>query len=127
MKTETELKETWCPFARQGIVEGIAVNRDCRDEITESCLCIGLACSQCVDGGAVIEDGPWEKDKTPEGDGWYLKRIYTTDNSTAGQRWLRETGERHAYCGQNTGEAMRQEIIGAVNIIENAINRINPN
>jgi hypothetical protein len=116
MKTETELKGTWCPWM------------DGRQYLTGSekgsCACIGLDCSQCVDGGAVyetrdvVEDTDTGKLRQPDGEGWkMIGGMRSKDH-----RWQRETGERHAYCGRNIGEALRQELSGLAFAIENINN-----
>ena len=122
MKTETELKQTWCPFARglavikQGDIPIAAagVNMSEQSGVVMS-LCIGLACSQCVDCGPVVETMPaimsdGTKQKRPDGDGWRIA-------GARGEYWQRETGERHVYCGRNTGEALRQELSGMAQAI----------
>ena len=127
MKTETELKKTWCPMAR-----GLAVVKIGDVPITAAgvnmteqtgagelmTLCIGLACSQCVDCGPMVEVNvvpmaetmASQQDSRPEGDGWKLSGTYGVGKPPTTVRWTRETGERHVYCGQNTGEALRQEV-----------------
>ena len=105
MKTETELKKTWCPYRRG---TQFAAERDC----------IGFACSQCVDCGAVRETGPSEDMNRPDGEGWLLR------GAPANKVWIRDTGEKHAYCGRNVGEALRQELHGMAQSLLNAINNI---
>lgn len=137
MKTETELKKTWCPMARNlttvnvGAVPVAAtgVNMGKQSGVGDvMSLCIGLACSQCVDCGAVMETeehraGTQKEIKSREADGW----IYVPSFAGNARHWRRETGERHVYCGQNTGEAMRQEVASALGHLMDAILRINPN
>ena len=140
MRTETELKQTWCPMARVATYhrdswnaetehihdpKSPAVNREtgtidrtrAENRIPGGCFCIGLACSQCVDCGPVVEIGdripddiltPDHDPNKPKGKGWKNKQALL--GAKRFQRWERETGERHVYCGQNTGEALRQEV-----------------
>ena len=136
MKTETELMETWCPFVRHtaDAIES-ATNRWGYNEKLqtnpEECRCIGLACSQCVDCGAVVEredmTGPsgagQEEILRRQADGW------TYQGSRPGKPpyWFRKTDERLVYCGRNTGEALRQEVARTLDCVIDAINRFNPN
>lgn len=118
MKTETELKETWCPYVLASIIQtngNHAANRYAEGGNHPNANCIGFACSQCVDGGAEVETKPIDQaakspeDSRPDGDGWKVKGILKKD-----QYWRRKTGERHAYCGRNIGEALRQELYSMI-------------
>lgn len=134
MRTETELKKTWCPWAR-AIVLGtgdfgdfqLAINRTDKGGGSLAALCIGFSCSQCVDCGPKMELGPAyhsaihktaddDPDK-PKGEGWTVVR-----SSHGSAHWTRDTGERHVYCGRNTGEALRHELAGLSDMIFNALN-----
>ena len=120
MKTETELKQTWCPYAE---VE----ERDLREDPTLT-NCTGLACSQIVDCGPAVEKFDTrdfaEVDEVmtikvaetlrPEGEGWIR----------SGFTWTRKTGDRHVYCGRNTGEALRYEL-GGLGFALERIGRLN--
>lgn len=130
MKTETELRKTWCPFARSSIIYvngSHAANRYAEGSNHPNAKCIGFACSQCVDCGEVREFGPLfnhRKYKTPgddpnkpEGEGWKVM-----ESVTHADRWVLETGERNAYCGRNVGEALRHELAGLADAIYNAAN-----
>ena len=126
MRTETELKQTWCPMARNLAVVNVGdvpitaagVNRGEQSGVGDvMSLCIGLACSQCVDCGPVVEsiNVPMadtmasEQDSRPKGNGWKFEGTFGAGKRPTTVRWIRETGERHVYCGQNAGEALRQE------------------
>ena len=99
MKTETELKQTWCPWRRG-------------QQFQSERQCIGFACSQCVDCGAKMETSIASVDDRPVGEGWELHGILRSD-----KKWMRATGETHAYCGRNVGEALRYEIADAIDNI----------
>ncbi len=120
MKTETELKQTWCPYADSRT--RWMVETKLRGNFPAETACIGLACSQCVDCGAEVETA--YSDDQPEGDGWQQRE---KGFPVSDRIWVRETGERNVYCGRNTGEALRQEVAGAIRHLMDAIHNININ